>query len=52
MIISTLPVGGHYLADLIASGVVTALSIAFVRSMKRVHSRTSQSGGSALAGAI
>jgi membrane-associated phospholipid phosphatase len=52
MIISTLPVGGHYLADLIASGVVTALSIAFVRSMKRVHSRTSQSGGNTLAGAI
>ncbi|WP_441241495.1 phosphatase PAP2 family protein [Tardiphaga sp. 768_D3_N2_1] len=52
MIISTLPVGGHYLADLIASGAVTALSITLIRSMKRVHSGTSRSGDTALAGAI
>lgn len=52
MIISTLPVGGHYLADLIASGVVTALSITFIRSMNRVHSRTPRSEDNALAGAI
>ncbi|MGM4921885.1 phosphatase PAP2 family protein [Tardiphaga sp. 804_B3_N1_9] len=52
MIISTLPVGGHYLADLIGSGAVSAVSIAFIHSMKRVHSRTSRSGDNALAGAI
>jgi membrane-associated phospholipid phosphatase len=31
MIVSTIPVGGHYLVDLIASGVITALSIAILR---------------------
>ncbi|WP_441277048.1 phosphatase PAP2 family protein [Tardiphaga sp. 172_B4_N1_3] len=51
MIISTLPVGGHYLVDLIASGAVTASSITFIRSMKRVRSRTSRSDDNVLAGA-
>jgi len=31
MIVSTIPVGGHYLVDLIASGGITALSIALLR---------------------
>jgi membrane-associated phospholipid phosphatase len=42
VIVATLLVGGHYLADLIASGAVPPLSITFVRSIKSFHPGTSR----------